>query len=304
MPTLTELIDKKLDNLHRYPDQLESAVDSQQKKLLREINTLLKDLELDGGNIIVSEANIAKINAIIEGMKDVFFDASYIDALKEFASGFEAQAIITRELIELGIGDIPANALFQQVLNASRLNAIELFSESVLDTVYFEPLRQQLFTSITTGASFSETMKAVQLITVGDETADGLLHTYAKTYSRTSFAQADATYTTTISREMGVEWYKYAGSVIESSREFCDTRHNKYYHVAEVESWGELGNWAGKIKGTNSSTIFANRGGWNCRHSLVPYSAIRVPKAQLQRAINKGFFNPTEAEKAELGLAA
>lgn len=304
MPTLTELIDKKLNNLHRYPDQLESTVDSQQKKLLREINTLMKDLELDGGNIIVSEANIAKINAIIEGMKDVFFDASYIDALKEFASGFEAQAVLTRELIEMGIGEIPATALFQQVLEASRLEAISRFTETALTEVYFDPVQKQLFTSITTGASFSDTINSLQVLTVGDETVDGLIHTYAKTWARTSYAQADATYTTTISREMGVEWYKYAGSVIESSREFCDTRHNKYYHVAEVESWGELGNWAGKIKGTNSSTIFANRGGWNCRHSLVPYSAIRVPKAQLQRAINKGYFNPTEAEKAELGLAA
>lgn len=302
MPTLNELIDKKLDNLHRYPDQFESVVDRQQKKLLSELNSLVKDLDIDGGNIVVSQQNIARINAIIEGAKDVFFDASYVDALKDFASGFEAQAAVTRELIELGIGEIPANDLFQQVLSASRLNAVELFSESVLETVYFEPLRQQLLTSITTGASFSDTMKALQNITVGDGTADGLLHTYAKTYSRTTYAQADATYTTTISREMGVEWYKYAGSVIESSREFCDTRHNKYYHVLEVESWGTLGNWSGKIKGTNSSTIFANRGGWNCRHSLVPYSVSRVPKEQVQKAISRGYYKPTAAEKTALGL--
>lgn len=304
MPTLNELIDKKLNNLHRYPDQLEDVVNGQQKKMLREINTLLQSLDVEGGQIVVSEANIAKINQIVSGMKDVFFDAEYVNGLKEFASGFQAQAEVTTALIELGIGPVPADALFGQVLSATRLNAIELFSESILETVYFEPLKQQLLTNITTGASFSETMKAIQLITVGDETADGLLHTYAKTYARTSYAQADATYTTTISRSMGVEFYKYAGSVIESSREFCDTRHNKYYHVLEVESWGSLGNWSGKIKGTNSNTIFSNRGGWNCRHSLVPYSAINIPKDQLRRAMRLGYFKPTEAEKEALGLAA
>lgn len=303
MPSITEIVDAKLKNLHEVPDALIDVVNTQQKKLLREISDALDTLELDGsGNIVVNQKNIGKVEGIVVKMQEVFFDKDYIEAVSAFAEGIDSQAALTRSLIKAGIGPIDANKLYSQVLTATRKNAVSLFGESYLEGVYFEPLRQQLLVNITTGASFKEAVKAIQLITVGDATTDGVLHTYARTYARTSYAQADATYTTTISRSMGVEWYKYAGSVIESSREFCDTRHNKYYHVKEVESWGQLGNWDGKIKGTNSSSIFANRGGWNCRHSLVPYSVSRIPKDDIRRAIRKGYFTPTDAERKELGL--
>lgn len=300
--TIDEIIDAKLKNLREIPDALTTSVDLQQKKLLEELSMALDLLDLEDGLIEITPKNIAKIEEIITSMKDVFFDKDYVEAVKAFAEGIDAQAILTKELIKAGIGPIPANKLYAQILSTTRKNAVELFGESIMDQVYFEPLKQQLLTNITTGASFKDTIKAIQLITVGDAKADGLLHTHAKTYARTGYAQADATYTTTLSRSMGVEWYKYAGSVLETSREFCDTRHNKYYHVREVEAWGQLGNWDGKIKGTNSSSIFANRGGWNCRHSLVPYSVLRVPKKDIQRAISKGFYNPSESEREELGL--
>lgn len=303
MPTVNELVDAKLKNLHEIPDAFIDVVNKQQKKLLSEIIEALDTLDLDkAGNIIVSQKNIGKVEAIITKMKDVFFDKDYAEAIGAFAEGFDSQATLTRQLIKAGFGPIEANKLYAQVLNATRNNAVSLFGEAYVEGVYFEPLRQQLLINITTGASFKEATKAIQLITVGDANADGLLHTYARTYARTSYAQADATYTTTISRDLGVEWYKYAGSVIETSRPFCETRHNKYYHVKEVEEWGTLGNWDGKIKGTNSSSIFANRGGWNCRHSLVPYSVLRIPKADIRRAIKKGYYTPTASEREELGL--
>lgn len=302
MAAITDIVDAKLKNLREIPDALTTSVDRQQKKLLTEISSALDSLDIEDALIKISQSNIAKIESIITSMQDVFFDKDYVEAVKSFASGIDAQAVLTRDLISAGFGKLRPKKLYEQILRSTRKNAVSLFGEAVMDQVYFEPLRQQMLTSITTGASFKDTLKAVQLITVGDADADGLLHTHAKTYSRTAYAQADATYTTTISRDLGVEFYKYAGSEIETTREFCQVRHNKYYHVDEVEEWGTLGNWSGKIKGTNSSTIFSNRGGWNCRHSLVPVSEAIVPKEVLRRAISKGYYKPTEEEKEILGI--
>lgn len=303
MPTVTELIDNKLRRLHQAPDAFISVVDTKQKQVLQQLIDSLSMLQTEGGQILINDYNISRINTIIGGLRETFFDSEYQNALTEFVGQIDQQATVTRELIEAGIGEIPSGqSLFTNLVRESQKNAATLFGEAVVDQVYFEPLKQVILQNITTGASLKETIKSIKLLAVNNAEGDGLLYRYAKTYARTSFAQSDAEYTTTLSRSMGVEWYKYAGSVIETSRDFCDTRHNKYYHVKEVESWGSLGNWDGKIKGTNSSSIFANRGGWNCRHSLVPYSVIRIPKKDIQRAINKGYYSPTEEERAELGL--
>jgi hypothetical protein len=75
----------------------------------------------------------------------------------------------------------------------------------------------------------------------------------------------------------------------DTSREFCDQRHGKYFHRKEVEAWANL-SWAGKIQGTNSSNIFIYRGGYHCRHQLIPVSAASVPRSVIERAINEGYY--------------
>jgi hypothetical protein len=303
MPTLTELIDRKLKRLHNAPDNFISVVDKKQKAVLSALLDELQFLQIEEGAILVNDFNINRIGTIINGLQEIFFDAEYQAALTEFVSQINLQAETTRELIAASLGDIPTGqTLFTNLVRESQKNAVTLFGEAAINQEYFAPIQQLLSQNIVTGASLKETTKALRLITVNNPEGDGFAYRYAKTWSRTSFAQADAEYTTTLSRALGAEWYKYAGSVIETSRPFCETRHNKYYHVKEVEEWGTLGNWGGKIKGTNSSSIFANRGGWNCRHSLVPYSALRVPKEDLLRAMRKGYYKPDADEKATLGL--
>ena len=303
MASIYQLIDRKLKRLHKAPDAFIGVVETQQKKVMETLIDAIGGLQTDAGVILVNDFNISRIPVIIQDMQTVFFDADYQEALTSFIGEFDAQAEVTRELLQAGIGELPTSEqLYNSLLRTSQVNASTLFGEAVIGQVYFQPLQEQLLLNITNGSSLKETIKALRLLTTNNAEADGLVYRYAKTYARTSFAQSDANYTTTLSRDMGVEWYKYAGSVIEGTREFCDTRHNKYYHVKEVEDWGNLKNWDGKIKGTNSSTIFANRGGWSCRHSLVPYSVLRIPKDVIQRNIKSGNYKPTEVEREELGL--
>lgn len=302
MPTLTELVDEKLKRLHSAPDDFLSVVDRKQRQVMETILEEIGMLQTEGGQILVNDLNINRINVIMNSLRQTFFDAEYQGALTEFVGQMEKQALLTQELIKTGIGDLSGQSLFTNLIRESQKNAVILLGEAAVEQEYFLPIKEVLLQNVTTGAGIKETTKALRLIATNNPEGDGFIYRYAKTTARTYFSQADAEYTTTLSRSMGVEWYKYAGSVIETSRPFCETRHNKYYHVKEVEEWGTLGNWDGKIKGTNSSSIFANRGGWNCRHSLVPYSVSRIPKEDIRRAIRKGYFKPTEEERKELGL--
>ncbi len=109
-----------------------------------------------------------------------------------------------------------------------------------------------------------------------------------------SLNQYSANYIKTVSDDLGLKWYKYQGGRKTSSRCFCLERVDKYFHVSEVEHWGEtpslwnscktkLHKGGGMIAGTNKTTIFTYRGGWQCNHQIMPVSEKIVPKKDLDR---------------------
>jgi hypothetical protein len=302
--TLDEILREKSEQSLEVPNAFQSAITRQERKMLLWLEIALSQLERDSlGNILTTSNNLALTTQILEGLKDVFFDASYSRALRSFLQGFDIQASLTNELFALNFDLSSPPNLAAQVLQASKRNAITLFSESVINTTYFEPLRNQLYSSISSNASFTDTLKVVQEITVGNDQADALLSRYAKTYTRTSYGQADRVYMDTVAKEVGVEWYRYSGGTVQETREFCDKRVGKFYHRKEVEQWGnETTQWQGRMKGTNSATIFQNLGGWNCMHRLIPYSVRAVPKEVVLRNVRNGNYTPSASVKEWLGV--
>ena len=109
--------------------------------------------------------------------------------------------------------------------------------------------------------------------------------------------QFSANYNATITDDLGLKWYKYDGSLKDTSRPFCDALIGAkkscmpYIHVSQLEEivngqicgeqvpiYDKTGLPAGMIAGTNASNFRINRGGYNCNHQLYPVSAAVVPK--------------------------
>ena len=80
-----------------------------------------------------------------------------------------------------------------------------------------------------------------------------------------------------------MKYYLYTGGLLKSTRPFCKERNGKFFKKEEVQSWGDLDDWAGKMEGTNSKTIFQTAGGYNCQHSILPVSEAVVPKKVIER---------------------
>ena len=82
----------------------------------------------------------------------------------------------------------------------------------------------------------------------------------------------NAEYIQTVSEDLGVEYYLYAGTIIEDTRPFCSARTGRFFTTDQVKQWASLKGWQGRMAGTNANTIFIYRGGYNCRHQLWPVS--------------------------------
>jgi hypothetical protein len=96
-----------------------------------------------------------------------------------------------------------------------------------------------------------------------------------------------------VSDDLGMEWYRYVGSNIETTREFCEHLTQKeYIHKSEIQTiltgmidghqcdiYEPTGLPYGMVAGTNEDNFREYRGGWNCGHQLIPVSEGSVPQA-------------------------
>lgn len=89
---------------------------------------------------------------------------------------------------------------------------------------------------------------------------------YASQIAHDSIMQFDGQFTKYKGQEAGINTYKYTGTNITTTRQFCRGQLNE---IKSEEEWREVftGNWRGK----SGSDPFVNRGGYRCRHSLIPY---------------------------------
>jgi len=203
--------------------------------------------------------------------------------------------------------DFPNKDLYSEILEFSKQQTIFNLLESGVDANFFEEIVERLNVAVFSGGNIDDLVDDLQQYVTGGKEGVGALQRYVSQVSSDSLTQFNATYNQTITQDLGIEFYKYTGTVISGTRPFCNKFVNDYFHKKEVESLGVginpltgtvLSNslLSGRINGTNKSNIFINRGGWNCRHFFSPISERYVPKKDLLRNLNNGNWNPTERQ--------
>jgi hypothetical protein len=297
-----------------------------QQSLLDSLLSLVGGLDTVDGAFAITEANLGSVDEVIDGLRSALLSSDYVDHVREFAGQFDEQKRLNDSFFGDRFTDFKESTISSALLdNAKKSTVNNLVKVEFVNKGLYDPIRKQLDAAVSLGAPLTDTIKQLRLDMVGGKvnaTTErlGLLHRYAKQIAFDSFAVADATYTKRVAEELGVEWFRYMGGTIEpvtnsagtetgGTRDFCESRNGNYYHKKEIERWvtkkGQpkpSGEWSGKVKGTNKSTIFNFRGGWNCRHSFVPTSEVGVPKKDLRRALASGDYEPTDRVKKLLGI--
>ena len=128
-----------------------------------------------------------------------------------------------------------------------------------LGVEYLDVLAKQVYESALTGASFAQSVSAVQAI-VGTEMAR-----YVKQQIHDSLTQFDRVINAKVALDSGAEKFIYRGPDDEVTRDFCEKHVNKVYTIKEMK---EI--WQGQWTGKSGSNPFENAGGYNCRHRWRP----------------------------------
>jgi hypothetical protein len=296
MPNSDDLLKGKSDRLETVPSKLVESVSKLEPKIMREVEDLVSQLEMENGELILSEKNMVLIENINQRITNIIFDEAYTKELGEFIGQFKTQAGLNDQYFQTILDDYEIKPMYESVLKSSQKNAINLLNEDAFTAKLIQPIQQTLESSITNNVSFTDTLKNLRYIIQGDEENLGALTSHVKRVAYDSFAVSDRSYTNVIATDLGLEFFRYSGGEIETTRCFCDERAGKFYHRKEIEGWGEGKNvgacgfpWQGMNTNTDKATIFYYAGGYNCKHSILPVSKRSVPKEVIERAKREGY---------------
>jgi uncharacterized protein with GYD domain len=292
MADFEKLVRDKQKLFDQTPENLATASVKAQRQIWNDVSDLVQSLETDeDGRVAQTQTNIRKIGEIQTALVSAIAGSEYIDAVRTFLGDIDQGARLSDDIAKQIQRSFEPSEVVKQLLEISKQNALQsLLGESMRARVTL-PFVEQLTAAVATRSTLSETVKALRTVIEGDKDVDGRLVANVKTVAQTAQAIADRNYSAQVNESVGADWYRYAGSEIDTTRDFCSERHQQYYHKKEIEGWADE-NWNGKIAETNSRTIFSNAGGWNCRHSIIAVSIRRVPPEVVQRNIANGNYKP------------
>lgn len=292
MTAKERLIKKIAQSMEDAPDAFFKGVKKAQREafaqIVSEIATLATD---DAGNLLVSQGNFNKIQALVQKMKAAYMNKDYSKTIRDFVGSIDATAEDTGKLM----GIITKEAFVQSatagaILSNAKTTVFDLLANAAVnDSV--ESFKQILNTSISTGENFQQVIRNIRNNIEGTPEFAGRMERYAKQNAYDFYSISNAQYIRQVSEDYGFEFYEYIGVDVKGTRSFCKSRNNKIYHKREIQEWASL-DWDGKARGTDASTIFAYRGGYNCGHQIIPVATEDVPEDVLNRAIAEGFYTP------------
>jgi hypothetical protein len=267
-------------------------------------------LTTTNGVVDQTGANLRTVTAILEDLRAYMTQGEYATVIGELNKDFiQQQATSTAYMTTLG-GQGIETTFAAQTYAARRAQLVGQLVNGI-DEAVLNPVFETLLTGIETKASYSDLLVSVTDSIVGTPNYDGRLLAYSRQLVSDTISITDSAFTEIIAADLGLQWYRYTGGLMDTTRCFCQQRNGKWYHKKEVESWGRKENlgecntgkgWAGMNRATDESTIFAYRGGYNCQHSILPVSEAAVPTATLKEAIAKGFYKPDANTRKLLGI--
>lgn len=286
MAELQELLQQRYNRLETIPEAFATAADKQQQMLMANLTRAMTTMETSGGKLVLNEQNIERMTEIVNGLIDQdLMRGEYGEALRDYLQEFEIQGDINDQMFAAIVDDLTLDSNWRLTIQAAQRTTLANLGINGLNVQLAEPLRQQLMTSMTNGATIDEATKALQVFIEGNDEVLPRLTRHARQVAFDAFAFSDRTYSHTVSTGLGFEWYRYQGGLIKDSREFCIERVGKIYHKSEIEAWANL-RWRGKTQNTNQDSIYSYLGGYNCQHGLTPIIEEDVPesvKARIQQ---------------------
>ena len=271
-----EKISQVIDDFSEY---LKGVSEDNYKKL----ETLLRDLTLDKGNIKINVKNLNIITKVKALLRKTLTNREYIKKVNEL------QDVIDE------IGNIQAK-YFKDTFDAEEPKVIEEYQNQAFETVKESLLRSGtevnviqktvdiVKRNINSGSSFADLNNELKTAMLGDSDTEPRLISYTKQVINDTLHGVARNYNNLMAEKLGLVWYEWAGGLVRHSRPLCIAMVDKhYFHKSEIPDIikgninGEKVSLQGLYPGTDKDNFVNVCGGYNCEHHATPVPDAVIP---------------------------
>lgn len=261
-----------------------------QNKLYNDLVNLLKFIDVDDdGNIKQNAGNRSILRAAQNQFDKTINSSVYQDAVENHLKVIPKIDDLNADYFASVSSAFKPNRVFIKSLQSSTIETINSYIlQDGLAAQVKIPLSEILNQNINAGGSFQGMLKQVEAFVKGNDQVDGRMLSYTRNKVKDTLFQYARAYQNSVTADLKLVWYLYAGGLIDTSRPFCQSRAGKYFHEDEIKSWASL-QWAGKDNLTTESSIFILVGGHSCLHQLIAVHDSVVPVEDIEHAREGGF---------------
>lgn len=295
---LIRLINRQEKSITSAENALLDGLTPIERKIFAATKGQLNKMNQSGGKFKFNEANVNLVNELDQVILNEIQTSSFPNNVSKYLQNFDSVTDYQAELHE-SLNDISPAELrnlvdpFKQQMVQDTLNGL---TGSGVATQFIEPVRQELFKNIVAGANSVEIEGILRKMIEGDAENISKLKKHVGQVTRDALNQYEGQVNGRIADEFGLDAFEYVGSLVEDSRSQCIKWVNKEILLKEdlptlISS--AFSNGQGMIPGTNSENFAVFRGGYNCRHSAIPF---KMTKRERER-YNKKQKNEEEEEE-------
>ncbi len=282
-------IDDLINEINDSLGAFDRASQNIQQDVLNKINLFIKDLNVRDGKIQANLENLRKINKLKPVLEKALLSPAYQKKVKEFADSFNTISKLQDTYFSSLVENYTAPAVIKEIRNIAINDTIDkLTSVSGIKN----QIADLISTNIKSNSSYTALLKKTKDIITGTKDTEGILMRYAKQITTDTLNTYAANYTKIVTDDLGMDYFTWAGSLVEHSRDLCEELvHKKFIHKSEIPDillgkingkqipiYNKTGLPYGMKAGTDVDNFMVNRGGWECNHLPAPVSKFRVPK--------------------------
>lgn len=293
MPSVDDLIKQKL-KLYDLDDFLKEVQKIQRNVFKESIDFYIEEWAKTQ-NLSVAEKSSLAATAVNRYEKRIY------DAI---GKNFDYQSKIRSYLGDFGLIDEINEKIHAQqndidirkIVRAANKNKRELISQTAKGVVgeisdeklvsnlsgqgmrdqFTKPVKRMIYQNLMTGTPGSKVKTILHDYIIGKKDEIGQLERWTGQITRDALSQYDGAINDMVRVEFDLNAFQYIGSLVKDSRPQCERwviQKNGVLLYSEIEkelAWARS-NGQGLIPGTNKDNFATYRGGYNCRHTAIPF---------------------------------
>lgn len=269
-----KIIQEVEDSVEGILNTLDKNVSKANAELFDLFDELYYSLDKTGGSIKASIKNLRAIDSFRKKLTYELDNGTYSESVTKFLNSFKDNSKLLNSYFSSVVVDFKDNAeLYNAVLEYNVDTTTQKMLGAGVDANFKDPLIKILKDNVVSGSNKAQFTKTLTENLIDN---NGKLGRYISQVASDSITQFNSNYINTISADLGLNHYYYKGTKISDTRSFCRKLAGKVFTEEELktivvnDSAGD--GWDGMIAGTNWSNFPIYRGGWRCRHYLLPIS--------------------------------